>query len=363
MPSSSTPSSDAIATATDLLGPWFRSLARSVQTGVVLLDSTGKPIFFNEAAHELLGLWTSNESEAMEKLRKSIPASLHEACPDTAELEVELPPPSGKRRVLLRSVSLEDEGCGSLVLVEDRTRRAALDASLVLASRVRAERVLRSQVHDLKAPLNALALHLELLRTSLEQEEVKDDVVREQQMGTMEVLRREIERLDRSLEFFLRYTTPMPRSKGGPRRMEARRPVRETARLVRDVARNAGVRLRTEFPKASTYMIADRDLLKQALLNLVLNALEAQPEGGEIVLGVQRGKDGVRIRVADQGPGIPEHLLDKVFEMNFTTKEDGTGIGLTVARSLVEAQGGRLFLDSRPGRGTAVEILLPAARG
>lgn len=143
--------------------------------------------------------------------------------------------------------------------------------------------------------------------------------------------------------------------------MEARRPVRETVRLVRDIAKTTGVRLRTDYPGASTYVVADKDLLKQALLNLVVNALEAQPDGGEIRLGVRPGEDGVRIRVEDDGPGIPEQLLGRVFEMNFTTKEDGTGIGLTVARSLVETQGGRLSLQSRPGHGTTVEILLPAS--
>lgn len=362
---SSTSPKKAVATATDVLGPWFRTLARSVQTGVVLVDSDGKPTFSNEAANELLGLPSAEDAEALRQLEAALPADLRGACgAESAVLEVEIDPPTGKRSLLLRTLPIkgpgEGPGCGSLILVEDRTKMAALEASLVLASRVQARGFLRAHVHDLKAPLNALALNVELLRKSLEEEDDDADGVQESRVETANVLQREIRRLGRSLDFFLRQATGSEkRRKSG--RLDVRRPLRETVRLVRESAKTVGVTLESTLPKAATHVTADEDLLKQVLLNIVLNALEAQPDGGAIRLSAERVGAEVLVRVEDDGPGIPESRIGKVFEMNFSTKERGTGIGLTVAQSLVEALGGRLALSSRPGEGTTIDIHLPAS--
>jgi two-component system sensor histidine kinase HydH len=103
----------------------------------------------------------------------------------------------------------------------------------------------------------------------------------------------------------------------------------------------------------------DRSLLRQALTNLVANAEQATPGGGHITLAAQRVDAEVEISVTDEGVGIPEELLPRVFDLYFTTKEDGSGIGLAVVQQVVQLHGGRIRLRSAPGEGTQITLELP----
>jgi signal transduction histidine kinase len=108
-------------------------------------------------------------------------------------------------------------------------------------------------------------------------------------------------------------------------------------------------------------VVAHRDQIKQSVLNIAINGLEAMPEGGTLGLELEREDGRARILVSDTGPGIPPELKDRIFDMHFTTKESGTGIGLYVARSMFEAQGGTVRTASTGPEGTTFELLLPLA--
>ena len=135
--------------------------------------------------------------------------------------------------------------------------------------------------------------------------------------------------------------------------------------LLRAEARRRGVTLEVR-PSASPAVVAgDRIQLQQVVINLVLNGMDAvagSPEGRRAVaVSVAGDRDGVVLTVRDRGPGIaPEHL-PKLFESFFTTKSQGMGLGLAIARTLVEAHGGRLRVDNRPGEGAAFHVELPRA--
>jgi signal transduction histidine kinase len=103
----------------------------------------------------------------------------------------------------------------------------------------------------------------------------------------------------------------------------------------------------------------DRTLLRQALANLVANAEQAMPGGGHVTLGARRSEAGVELSVTDEGVGIPEELQARVFDLYFTTKDDGTGIGLAVVQQIVQLHGGRIRLRSAPGSGTQITLQLP----
>jgi signal transduction histidine kinase len=103
----------------------------------------------------------------------------------------------------------------------------------------------------------------------------------------------------------------------------------------------------------------DRSLLRQALTNLVANAEQAMPGGGHVTLAAHRTETGVDISVTDEGVGIPEELQTRVFDLYFTTKEDGSGIGLAVVQQVVQLHGGRIRLRSAPGEGTQITLELP----
>jgi signal transduction histidine kinase len=104
----------------------------------------------------------------------------------------------------------------------------------------------------------------------------------------------------------------------------------------------------------------DHDLLKQALLNLVVNAIEVMPDGGDLRLESANHEDTVEIHISDSGPGIPPELRDKIFRLYFTTKKEGSGIGLAMAFRIVQLHDGTIDFTSEPGKGTTFSIRLPA---
>ena len=106
-------------------------------------------------------------------------------------------------------------------------------------------------------------------------------------------------------------------------------------------------------------VLASPDQVKQAILNIAINGLEVLPESGQLRIALERAGGTARVLIADDGPGIPPELRDKIFEMHFTTKETGTGIGLYVARSIVESQGGTVEIVDSSAAGTTFAVTLP----
>lgn len=129
-------------------------------------------------------------------------------------------------------------------------------------------------------------------------------------------------------------------------------------RLVEDDCRARGIEVRPRFAGTGTFPL-DGDRLLQALLNLLLNAIQAMPDGGALTVSAQAARDRLELRVADTGRGIPREDLDRVFDPYFTTKNQGTGLGLALVRTIVEAHGGRVRVASEAGRGTEVTLDLP----
>jgi signal transduction histidine kinase len=239
----------------------------------------------------------------------------------------------------------------------------ALETDLLLASQLRAlARVYNAVTHDLKAPLNAMVLNLDLLQGALRRGEGTSEAEEGEQY--LAVLREELERLDRSLLALLSETTPAGR---GREEFDARAMVREIERLLLPQARQQRVALEARLPGTALRIAGQRDRLKQAILNVAINALEAMSEGGELELRLEARPDEVlpdhaEVLITDSGPGIPEEMRQRIFDMHYTTKTSGTGIGLYVARSIVEAHGGEISVDSAPGRGSEFRLRLPALR-
>jgi signal transduction histidine kinase len=111
-----------------------------------------------------------------------------------------------------------------------------------------------------------------------------------------------------------------------------------------------------------TVVTADREMLRRAILNLVLNAIDAMPRGGDLVVTSYEGRGGLELEIADSGPGLPEEQLSRVFDPFFTTKPSGTGLGLSIVHRIVEAHGGRVTVMNCPEGGAAFTIELPPRR-
>jgi signal transduction histidine kinase len=251
----------------------------------------------------------------------------------------------------------EPEGCQYLTLVHDPRPLDALETDVRLASQLDGlARTYRTAAHEIRSPLAALLINLDLLRDSLDRGEATGDGVRRQRDAYVSVLGQELTRLNRSLSELLTQALPAPDSQ---ERFDLRGLVDELGMLLAPQAGRLAVELSIRLPPNDVVLVGYRDRLKQAFLNVAVNALEAMPKGGRMWIDMQECPDRVRVAVRDTGPGIPEELLARIYESDFTTKGGGSGIGLYVARTVVELHGGAIEAQSAPGEGTTVAIDLP----
>jgi len=138
----------------------------------------------------------------------------------------------------------------------------------------------------------------------------------------------------------------------------------EVARLMAPEAQRAGARITEDVVGDLPAVSGDVELLQQAVTNLVTNAIQAMPKGGTVTLGARRGPDGaVEIRIADDGVGIAPHDVEKVFRLYYTTKPQGSGIGLSMVYRIVQMHEGRIDIESEVDRGTTMVLTLPVASG
>ncbi|MFU8858131.1 MAG: sensor histidine kinase, partial [Deferrisomatales bacterium] len=248
---------------------------------------------------------------------------------------------------------------GLLYRVQVRHHRALgeLQERLARARRLSAlGRLGAALAHEIRNPLNALGLGLQRIQRELLPPEGEP---REAVGRLTALMRDEVRRLDALVGEFL---AASPETRGAPVLFPVAEVVRQTLALLEEEARARGVRVEARIPEAALRVLGDGDKLRQALLNLLRNALEAIPGEGEVrvVVDVPEARR-VRIRVQDSGAGIPREDRERIFDPAFTTKEKGLGLGLAVAHEIVNAHGGELRVASRVGGGTAVDVWLPLA--
>ncbi|HEY7924496.1 MAG TPA: ATP-binding protein [Vicinamibacteria bacterium] len=205
--------------------------------------------------------------------------------------------------------------------------------------------------HEVRNPLNSIALQLSLLERRIAGAEPR---LREQLAELAFVIREEIRRLDALVGDFLLFSRTS-RIQLQPTDLDAL--VDEVTRLLRPEARGAGVTLRRKRVGPVPSLSADPEKLKQVVINLVRNAIEAMPEGGSVALesGLRDGRAVVEVR--DNGPGLPERV--DIFQLFVTTKPKGTGLGLSIAQQIVHAHGGEIVASSEPGKGATFRVALP----
>jgi signal transduction histidine kinase len=205
--------------------------------------------------------------------------------------------------------------------------------------------------HEVKNPLNAILLHVEVARAKLTRGDL--DIVQQ-----MDIISREIVRLDRVVKTFLDFTRPVDLKLSNVPVGEL---LEEVAQLARPQAAASNIKVETKNEAEGVEVRADRDLLKQAILNVVVNAMQAMPQGGGLSLEAQAGEDGVELRITDTGGGIPPELREKIFRLYFTTKKEGSGIGLAMTFRIVQLHDGTIDFTSEPGKGTTFLMRLPIA--
>jgi len=242
---------------------------------------------------------------------------------------------------------------GALVTLRDLDSIESINTQLQVSERLAAlGRITAGVAHEVKNPLNSMRLWLENLKESLPAQ--TDGSA----MQAVNVLDAEIDRLDMVVKRFLDFSRPM----------DVRLEPTQLADMLKEVLEVAGPQLERSkvqvaqlLPIDVPEVFGDRALLKQAILNLVLNAVDAMPNGGQLQLTLSRRGGMAEITVGDTGKGIPMEHRQKVFQLFFTTRPGGSGIGLASTFQIVQLHNGSIDFTTEVGRGTTFRIELPLA--
>jgi signal transduction histidine kinase len=329
----------------------FSALAQTMRMGVLLLRGDQQLDFANPRALELFGAASLDELRARwQGLRASLEPAL--GGPGSPAVEVEIAG-QGVARLRVETYQLGAADTGEyLMLLSDPELLDAIETDMRLANQLQGlARVYRTVAHELRAPLGAMMIHLDLLRESFATDDVKESHRR-----SVSVVRDELERLNRTLSETLTQSFSTTDARD---RFDLRDALSETATLLAPQARRQKVELRTRLPDAPVVFVGYRDRLKQSFLNIAVNALEAMPGGGCLIIEMEVADSRAMIHIRDTGGGIPSELLARIYDRDFTTKGAGSGIGLHVAQALVQLHGGEIHVESQPGRGTQVDVRLP----
>lgn len=242
-------------------------------------------------------------------------------------------------------------GTGLLVRLRDPEATRQISRQLQTADRLSAiSRISSGVAHEVKNPLNAILMHVELARMKL----AGGDTDVEPQM---DIISREILRLDRVVKTFLDFTRPVDLNLSETP-LDAF--VRELVDLASPQAEAAGIRVLVQGDTEGANIRVDGDLMKQAILNVLVNAIEAMPKGGELRIAYAV-HDEAEIRISDTGPGISPELREKIFRLYFTTKPEGSGIGLAMTYRIVQLHDGTIDFTSEPGKGATFVLRLPVS--
>ena len=244
------------------------------------------------------------------------------------------------------------ERIGALLTLRDAESVHRIEDEIELSRRLSAIGRLTSGVaHEVKNPINAIVVHLEVLRQKMK--EIDPDTRRH-----VDVISSEIQRLDRVVQTLVDFTRPVELRLND---MDLRKLVEDVVMLASPAAEKHNVVIEREAAPDALPVRIDADLVKQAILNIVLNGLQAMPEGGTLRLTGKRDGDNALITIRDQGAGIPENIRDKIFNLYFTTKTGGSGIGLAMAYRVVQLHHGSVEFTSIIDHGTTFFLRFPLA--
>jgi len=339
----------------------MNSVMAGLEDGLLLFTRDARAVMISPAAEKFLGAPAGHflgrrVTEIFppgHPLRDALRIESDELSEIAAETELETS--EGPRRVSVSVQAIQEDGerMGALVTLRDLDSLESINTQLQVSERLAAlGRITAGVAHEVKNPLNSMRLWLENLKESLPAEQ---DSASQQ---AVQVLDKEIDRLDAVVKRFLDFTRPMDI------RLEATQLadlLKEVLEIAKPQLQKSNIQLAQLLPIDVPEVYVDRALLKQAVLNLVLNAAEAMPGGGQMRLVLSRRGEMAEITVGDTGKGIALEHRQKIFQLFFTTRPGGSGIGLASAFRIVQLHNGSIDFTSEVGRGTTFRIELPLA--
>jgi PAS domain S-box-containing protein len=332
-----------------------------LEDGLLLFNVDGRAVlvspsvrnFLGERVGELRGRTVSEIFPEGHPVREALHISGDEIEPVDGK-EAVLEGNNGPQRIGISAQAIREHGTrmGTLVILRDLESLERIGSQLQVSERLAAlGRVTAGVAHEVKNPLNSMRLWLEVLKGNMP--------VDPEHQQAVKMLDNEIDRLDRAVKTFLNFTRPVELKL---EETDLRALLDETLDAARPSVTKAGLELNFDYPPEFPPVLVDRQLIHQAILNLILNACDFTPRGGHIGVDLRRNGEFAVISVADSGRGISPQDQQKIFQLFFTTRPGGTGIGLANTFRFVQLHNGRIEFDSEVGRGTTFRVELPLAR-
>lgn len=333
-------------------------LISRLPVGIIATNTEGHIQTFNSAAAKFTGKTPEQaighqQAAVLPQMQQLIPSGEQER--EILDTEILLPPDSPTPNHLhVSSVPITDgqsKSIGRVMLMYDVTEIKKLEAQVRRHDRLVALGKMAAGVaHEVRNPLSSIKGFATLLGSRFADESEEGEAAR--------LLINEVERLNRSITELLTYARPLPLTIA---EVEIEPFIEASLKLILSDAKALGVSVRHAVAMKRTRVRLDKDRLNQVLLNLYLNSLQAMEHGGELQVTVQEGPqpDTVAITVRDTGCGIAEDILERVMDPYFTTKPEGTGLGLAMVYKIIDEHGGTIRIVSKEGEGTTVSITLP----
>lgn len=337
----------------------FVEVCENLEEGIVIADAIGYPTYANRKAQDWLGnvraearkpLWDLVQDPSLaDFLKEAVTSASSRTVCDVRVLS--------PREMQLRVTVLPSERGGKnryVVLLADMSSQAEREFEAAMLSRMDSlVRLAGGIAHEIGNPLNAITIHLELLKKRLTG---LPDEKRKEIAASLSNIQDETRRLDRIIRSFLKATRKPPLRF---RLADLNEVIGDAVSFLEPEMRAGKVAVKFSRDKGLPPFLLDQERLYYAFINLLKNALEAMPGGGAVTVTVAHKQRCAIVTIADTGCGIPEKDLSKIFDIYYTTKPEGSGLGLMMVYDAVTEHGGKVEVASKEGKGTAFKVLLP----
>src|SRR3989441_2249609 len=346
-----------------LANEYVENILRTIDSAVVTVDADGAITLFNSAATQMIGLDGAPAATSLNDLPQPIAQLLRATLKDSeprAQVETAIQAHSGDVLPVICSTSpLRDNAgtvLGAVAVLSDLTRLKTLEGEKQQAERLASIGALASGIaHEISNPLVAIKTFAELLPERFSEDDFRNDFA--------SVVTREIERIDGLVSRLRTFARPATKPFTD---LDLRRPLEETLALLRGQLERSQISVKLALPARLPSVRGDASQLEQLFLNVVVNALEAMQPRGQLTIralvGINDGKETIVVEISDTGCGIPEDLLGKIFDPFLTTKQRGSGIGLSICRGIADAHRATMSARNNPdGRGATILIEFPVS--
>ncbi|MEC8219383.1 MAG: ATP-binding protein [Verrucomicrobiota bacterium] len=339
----------------------------TIQDGVIVIDSDGVVQYANDAALGLIGLksndigvtrlWKMVPDLAKSIDRKTVMGEKKSAPVLSREIELNYP---DHRVVRLYMVPIDaqvghDDSGGYVIVLSDVTEeRVSMEERLESERIDSIVRLAAGVAHELGNPLNSLTIHLQLIERKLKNLAKHPDATKLTE--SLQVCQGEVERLDGIITHFLKAIRPQ---KLELNELDLLGLVEDVLRVQEAELSNRKLKVKVEVNDDLPIILGDRDQIKQAFFNLIKNAMEAMQPSGSLRILARCDDDYVYLQFVDNGSGISEEDLSKVFQAYYTTKEEGHGLGMMIVERIMREHGGHINIESRKDAGTAITLQFP----